>query len=79
MRSSSSLLSLFFWNREDGYVLVDSVDLDLLLDGLFGQNFVFLDLILLFLQLLAKELYSVAHGLDVLALFFGLVLLVDDR
>jgi hypothetical protein len=79
MRSSYSLLSLFFWDREEGYVLVDSVDLYFLLDGLLRQYLIFLDLILLFLQLLPEELHTIAHGIDVLALFLDLVLLVEDR
>ena len=79
MRSCYSELSLFFCYKRKGYPLVDFVDLDLFLDGLFGQLFIFLDLIFLFLQLLTKQLDTVLHRLHVLALSFDFVLLVNNR
>ena len=52
--------------------------LNFLLNDLLGQGFVFLDVILLFLELLPEQFYSILHHTHIGVNFLELVLLVDD-
>ena len=60
------------------YPLVDLIDLNFPLDGIFGELFIFLDIVFFFLELLSQHLDSVVHGLHLFPLSFDFVLFVCE-
>lgn len=59
--------------------MVDLVELQLLLNGFFGELFMFFYVVLLFLQLLLQQFDPVLQSLSLFSLFLQLIFLVHHR
>ena len=59
--------------------MVDLVEFQLLLNGFFGELFMFFYVVLLFLQLLLQQFDPVLQSLSLFSLFLQLIFLVHHR